>query len=67
MYPELMATMAAKGWNRRMLAEATGKTQPTISNFLNGKMDPKLSFCYTVKRALGTNKPIEELFRWEER
>lgn len=63
MYPNLDAEMARHKTTRKSLAKLLGVTPTTLSMKLNGKSEVSLSECVEIKRALGTDKPIEYLFK----
>lgn len=65
MYPNLRAEMARKKITSAMLAEQIGITGSTFSLKFNGKFDFTLDEAAEIKRALGTDLTIEELFETE--
>lgn len=62
MYKNLKTEMARAGMKRAELAEAIGVEYLTLSLKLNGKRDFKLQEAISIKRALGSELSIEELF-----
>jgi len=62
MYPNLNAEIARKGLTRNQLASTLGMTPTTLGLKLNGKAELSLPECLKIKKALGVNMAIDELF-----
>ena len=65
MYPNLEAEMARKNINQKTLAEKIHRTPTTLSLKLNGKAILTLPECIEIKKAIGSEFPIEYLFSSE--
>jgi DNA-binding Xre family transcriptional regulator len=61
-YPNLKAELAKRGWTLKMLAEMVNMSIWTLTAKLNGKSALRFSEAKEIKRALGTNISLEELF-----
>ncbi len=57
----LRAAMREKGVSQSALARLTGVQQPTISLILNGKMEPSVTMCETLARAVGMRADLSFL------
>jgi transcriptional regulator with XRE-family HTH domain len=66
MYPNLRAEMARKKVTGQELAKRIGITNGTFSQKFNGKFDFTLDEAQKIKKALGTDISIEELFEPDE-
>ena len=62
MYPNLNAEMARAGITRSALAEKLGITPSTLSLKLNGKSELSFGECVRIKKIIGTDIKIEQLF-----
>lgn len=62
MYPNLDVEMAKLRITRQKLAKLIGITPTTLSLKLNGKSKISLAECIEIKKALGSEQSIEELF-----
>lgn len=62
MYPNLRAEIARKGWTISKLAELLGMAPANLSPKLNGKYDFSLTEAREIKRLLGVDMTIDELF-----
>ena len=62
MYKNVRAEMSRKGIILEDLAEALGVTVPTVSQKLNGKYPITLNEAKVIKKRLGVDIPLEELF-----
>lgn len=62
MYPNLFAEMARKKITQVSLANKVHKTPTTLSLKLNGKAPITLAECVTIKKAIGTELSIDQLF-----
>lgn len=67
MYPNLRAEMARKKITGTELAKQIGVTNGTFSAKFNGKFDFTLDEAQAIKKVLGTDISIEELFEPDER
>lgn len=61
-YKRLNAEMAYFGIDRRRLAEKTGIRYDTLCLKLNGKSSITAGEAFKIKRAIGSDYPLEELF-----
>lgn len=61
-YPNLKAEMARNGITQRELAKAIGKNPCYVSEKMLGKSEIALDVAISIKRAIGSNLTIEELF-----
>ena len=66
MYKNVRAEMSRKGIILEDLAEALGVTVPTVSQKLNGKYPITLNEAKVIKKRLGVDIPLEELFEVSE-
>jgi transcriptional regulator with XRE-family HTH domain len=62
MFPNLNAEMARIGMTRKELAFALGRTTATMSQKLTGKTNLSLDEAFAIKKAIGTDIPLDELF-----
>ena len=62
MYPNLRAEMARKNVNMTYLAEHLGVTLGTLSLKINGKNEFSFGEAVQIKRLLGVDMALEELF-----
>ncbi len=62
MYPNFNAERARKGITLEALSEITGVRVPTLSLKLSGKSPISLIEAKKLKKAVGTNLPLEILF-----
>ena len=62
MYKNVKAEMSRKGIILEDLAEALGLTIGTVSQKLNGKYPITLNEAKIIKKRLGVDIPLEELF-----
>lgn len=62
-FPKLRGVMAEQGVSVAALAEKTGIKYCTLSPKIRKVRPFTLSEAVTIKKALGTDMPIEELFR----
>lgn len=62
MYNNLEAELARKGMTKKALAKLIDCTPSTLSMKLNGKSPLNLSEAAKIKRIIGTDIPLEELF-----
>lgn len=66
MYPNLRAEMARKKITGAEIAKQIGITNSTFSQKFNGKFDFSLEEAQRIKKALGTDMSIEDLFEPDE-
>lgn len=66
MYRNVKAEMSRKGIILEDLAEALGLTVSTVSQKLNGKYPITLAEAKIIKKRLGVDIPLEELFEVTE-
>lgn len=66
MYRNVKAEMSRKGIILEDLAEALGVTVSTVSQKLNGKYPITLAEAKIIKKRLGVDMPLEELFEVTE-
>lgn len=66
MYKNVRAEMSRKGIILEDLAEVLGVTVPTVSQKLNGKYPITLNEAKIIKKRLGVDMPLEELFEVSE-
>ena len=59
-YPNLRAEMARQGKTRNDLAHQIGKTRQTVSSWLLGKTEPRITEAQKIADWLGC--PVEYLF-----
>ena len=64
-YPVLLREMRARGWSANRLANELDVAHNTILRKLQGSRDWKLWECIEIKRLLGVDMPLEELFQKE--
>lgn len=65
MFPVLEAEIIIKGFTKKRLAEETCLKSPrSLSAKLHGKTVFSAPEAIDIKAALGSEKPIEELFHW---
>lgn len=62
-YPEIEKIMVEEHIKSTWLSWKTGITYNNLSRKLSGEREFKLSEAIAVKRALQSDKPLEELFR----
>lgn len=62
MYANLLAEIARKGWNKKVLAKTLEWRYATLIDKLNGKYPLTLEEALKIKDALGTDLPVETLF-----
>lgn len=62
-YPEIEKIMVEEHIKSTWLSWKTGITYNNLSRKLGGEREFKLSEAIAVKRALQSDKPLEELFR----
>lgn len=62
MFPNLNAEMARIGMTRKELAIAVGRTRATMTQKLTGKTKLSLDEAFAIKKAIGTDIPLDELF-----
>lgn len=62
MYPNLFAEMARKKITQVSLANRVHRTPTTLSLKLNGKAPITLAECVEIKKAIGTELSIDQLF-----
>lgn len=62
MYKNVKAEMSRRGIILENLAEALGLTVSTVSQKLNGKYPITLTEAKVIKKRLGVDIPLEELF-----
>ena len=66
MYKNVKAEMSRNDITLEDLAEALGKTVSTVSQKLNGKYPITLNEAKIIKKRLGVDIPLEELFEVTE-
>ena len=66
MFPNLRAEMARKNINMTQLSEMTGIPLQRLSAKLNGKRELLMSEAILIKKALGVDMPLDELFAKED-
>lgn len=66
MFRNLEAEMVLKGFTQGTIAKQLGITPTTLSFKLNGKSPISLQECVDIKKIIGTDKSIEELFAIQE-
>lgn len=62
MYRNLLAEIARKGWNKKMLAKILKWRYATLIDKLNGKYPITLEEALKIKDTLGTEISVETLF-----
>jgi plasmid maintenance system antidote protein VapI len=62
MYANLLAEIARKGWNKKVLAKTLKWRYATLIDKLNGKYPLTLEEALKIKDTLGTDLPVETLF-----
>lgn len=62
LYPNLFAEMARKKITQASLANRVHRTPTTLSLKLNGKAPITLAECVEIKKAIGTELSIDQLF-----
>lgn len=65
MFPNLRAEMARINISGMELAKIIGVANSTFSQKFNGKFEFTLEEAKNIKKALGTEMPLEELFKVE--
>lgn len=66
MFPNLRAEMARRNITGYELADKIGVTNSTFSQKFNGKSLFDLDEAISIKKALGTDMPLEQLFEPDE-
>ncbi len=61
-YPHLQAELNKQMITRTDLAQMLGVSQTTLSDWMKGRSEPRLSSAIKVKEVLGVDMPLEELF-----
>ena len=61
-YPNLIGEMAKVGINKRQLAVMINRTQGTTSLKLAGKSKFTIDECFLIKRIIGSEMPLDDLF-----
>ena len=64
-YPNLMGEMAKVGINKTQLASMLQKNRGTTSQKLSGKSKLTIDECFLIKRVIGSEMPIDDLFSRE--
>lgn len=64
-YPNLKAEMARKNITQSDIATKTGISLASLNMKLNGKTDFSINLATKIKDIIGTDMPIEILFREE--
>lgn len=62
MYPTLRAELARKGMTMKSIAKKIGIAESTLSLKFNGKFDFTLAEAENIKKEIGVDMPLEELF-----
>lgn len=63
MYPNLKAEMARISMTALELAELIGMPYSTLNQKLSGKSEFTVGEAFKIRKALGVNIPVEELFK----
>lgn len=66
MYPNLEAELKRKNIKRSDLAQLLGHNIGTISGKMNGDSDFTFGAAIKIKKFLGVDMPLEDLFMWTE-
>lgn len=66
MYPNLRAELARKNWTVGYLASLLDISPSNMSLRMNGKMDFSLTEARSIKKWLGIDMTIDELFERDE-
>ena len=67
MFPTLQAEIARKGWAASYLAELVGMVPSNLSAKMKGKYGFSLEDAKKIKKALGVDMSIDQLFEWVEK
>lgn len=65
-YPNVRIAMARLNWTIDRLSKETGIPLSTLHDRLTGKRDLTFGQAYAIKRALGVEMSLDELFEMEE-
>lgn len=67
MYLTVRSEIVKRGMTFKRFAERIGKTSAWLSNKLTGKVAITLDDALLIKKALGTDMPLEKLFERTEK
>lgn len=63
MFPNLRAELARKNLNLGNFAKIIGMAEPSINKKMNGRHEFKLDEMLNIKKCLGVDMPLDELFK----